>query len=183
METITPANVITKADGTPFDNTGQVLAMPTQERDFANIYLVQSGSDVVRYFFKNGLTNSDLTVWETEASSVGFSSYQAIFTQTGTSAPTVTVLNAAADNYLGAITWAYIGPGTYDGTKTGAFTADKTFCPQSQTQCYNSTDDAMFVLSVARTGANVVRIFTGDDAVAPANGKLTNKFIEIRVFA
>ena len=52
--------------------------------------------------------------------------YKALFTQTGTSNPVVSVLNSSDSNYLGDITWTRSSEGLYIGTKTGAFTENKT---------------------------------------------------------
>jgi hypothetical protein len=49
--------------------------------------------------------------------------YTALLTQTGTSAPTATVL----ENTIGTITWTYTDYGFYTGTCTGCFTENKTF--------------------------------------------------------
>lgn len=57
---------------------------------------------------------------------VGYKSYAATITQTGTAAPVATVLNSGAYNYLGAITWARTSAGVYTATLTGKFTVGKT---------------------------------------------------------
>lgn len=44
---------------------------------------------------------------------VGYKEYVALLTQTGTSAPVATVLNATASNYLGNITWTRGTGGPY----------------------------------------------------------------------
>lgn len=50
--------------------------------------------------------------------------YRALLTQSGVNAPTASVL----ENTLGgAIVWARVGLGQYEGTLTGAFPASKTF--------------------------------------------------------
>ena len=57
------------------------------------------------------------------AGGASYDVYTAILTQTGTSAPTATVL----ENTLGGtVVWTYNAEGSYIGTLTGAFTADKT---------------------------------------------------------
>jgi hypothetical protein len=49
--------------------------------------------------------------------------YTALLTQTGTNAPVATVL----ENTIGNIVWSYDSAGTYFGTLSGAFTANKTW--------------------------------------------------------
>jgi hypothetical protein len=56
----------------------------------------------------------------------GYLEYEALLTQSGTSAPVAIVLNSTSSNYLGDITWSYFAQGMYLGTRTGAFTANKT---------------------------------------------------------
>jgi hypothetical protein len=51
--------------------------------------------------------------------------YTALLRQDGVSAPVPTIL----ENTLGNIVWSYTNVGTYKGTLTGAFLADKYFSP------------------------------------------------------
>lgn len=163
MADIIPVNVITKADGNPFDSTAQVLAIPTQERSFANIYLVQNGSSIDRYFFKDGLTNSDLELWQTSGGA--YSVYTAILSQSSTNNPTATVLNASDSNYLGAITWTRDAEGEYSGAKTGAFTAAKTmvFISQGNTagllRGFRVNNNAISITQVDTTDGTAVDVF------------------------
>jgi len=53
----------------------------------------------------------------------GVKRYVALLTQTGTDAPVATVLT---NTLSGPIVWTYNDVGSYTGTLTGAFTADKT---------------------------------------------------------
>lgn len=92
--------------------------------------------------------------------------YTALLTQTGTSAPTVTVL----ENTLGGNpTLNYIGVGNYGADLTGAFTASKTAVIVS-----NGTP---LVLSAYRLSNDRVIINCG-----AGNDRITNATIEIRVY-
>jgi hypothetical protein len=57
------------------------------------------------------------------AGGASYDVYTALLTQTGTSAPTATVL----ENTIGSITWGYIGAGNYSITFPSAIDFDKTF--------------------------------------------------------
>lgn len=50
---------------------------------------------------------------------VNYIEYVALISQSGTSAPTVNVLNSEADNYMGDFTWTYSSVGSFIGTTTG----------------------------------------------------------------
>ena len=93
-------------------------------------------------------------------------------TQSGTNAPTVTVL----ENTLpaGAIVWAYAAPGIYTGTLVGAFPAAKTIAGIKQ----NQVDRA---LVIARTSDDVLTIVTSDYSGTEQNGSMTAVGIEITV--
>jgi len=51
--------------------------------------------------------------------------YTALLRQDGVSAPVANIL----ENTIGNIVWSYTNVGTYKGTLTGAFLADKYFAP------------------------------------------------------
>ena len=102
--------------------------------------------------------------------------YTALITQSGTSAPTATVL----ENTLGGTpTWAYSSTGTFTLTLTGAFTNNKT-TPISEAVTANPAASPSYVRGV-RTNANVYTVTTGNGA-ALANGVLVSFLIEIRVY-
>jgi len=54
--------------------------------------------------------------------------HRALLTQTGTDAPTATVLQ---NTLCGDVVWARSAPGSYTGTLTGAFPLDKTLVTSS----------------------------------------------------
>ena len=96
--------------------------------------------------------------------------YTALISQADTDDPVPIVL----ENTLGgSITWSYDGTGSYIGTLTGAFTADKTAIifntPLGFTAAY-------------RSSINTFTILTYDDSFTLANDMLNNTFIEVRVY-
>ena len=100
--------------------------------------------------------------------------YTALLTQTGTAAPTATVL----ENTLGGtIVWSYSIAGEYIGTLTGAFLNNKTFLT-IKNNIHNTTVE--YTSSIGRIDNNKVVIGSKTDSVA-SDGTL-NASIEIRVY-
>jgi hypothetical protein len=96
--------------------------------------------------------------------------YVALMSQSGTSAPTATVL----ENTLGgSVTFNYIGVGDYTITTSGLFTADKT-APIAA--CVDR-----FVTGVSWIDSSTIQLRTSN-AGSMANGFLTRTMIEIRVY-
>jgi len=101
--------------------------------------------------------------------------YTALISQTGTGAPTVTVLGS---NTVGTIVWTRSTSGFYFGTLSGAFPAGKTFftiTPSSSSASY-----AMF-----RNTDNQIVIRTQDNSTVPftdADDKLFSNSIRIEVY-
>jgi len=98
-------------------------------------------------------------VWSLVASSapagnVAVKTYRALVSQSGTAAPTATVL----ENSLGGtVVWARGSAGTYTGTLTGAFTSAKTFIMQPGE---TGTIAAIKNVIAVRTNANVITVTT-----------------------
>lgn len=100
--------------------------------------------------------------------------YTALLTQSGTSAPTAIVL----ENTLGGtVVWTYSAVGSYTGTLTGEFTANKTTALVQNGQ-YNGVDAISRVLTV-----DTVRVMTVNSSgtLTDSNG-LQNSMFEIRVY-
>ncbi len=122
------------------NGTGAVLigGNDTQPSELRFMELLSNGSSYVGFKAPMDITTSRIytlptadgtngQVLQTNGSGTlswfGAKKYVALLTQTGTNAPTATVL----DNTLGGtLVWSYDGVGTYIGTLTGAFTLDKT---------------------------------------------------------
>ncbi len=100
--------------------------------------------------------------------------YVALLTQTGTSAPTATVL----ENTLGGtVVWSYTSVGNYTGTLSGAFTVSKTGVTIGN-GFYNGNHAI-----VRPNGINDVRVMTVNTAGAFVDGSaLNDSMIEIRVY-
>lgn len=97
--------------------------------------------------------------------------YRALLTQTGTSAPTATVL----ENTLGGtVVWTREGNGDYDGTLSGAFTANKTMCFAGHS-LFNA------IVAVVRADANTINVTTSGEFVQ-VDEILSGTSIEILVY-
>jgi hypothetical protein len=102
----------------------------------------------------------------------GAKKYVALLTQTGTSAPTATVL----DNTLGGtLVWSYDGVGSYIGTLTGAFTSNKTAVLISGV--YKGS-----VSGLRKTDNTVQITTTATSTNTEANALLDSTTIEIKVY-
>lgn len=99
--------------------------------------------------------------------------YTALFSQAGTSAPTVTVVGS---NEIGTIVWTYSGVGLYTGTLSGAFPAAKTW-GIFQGEFFNFGVGG----EIIRGSDNAILINTYDTSFVAANG-LTTGYFEIRVY-
>jgi len=98
---------------------------------------------------------------------LGYKSYIALITQSGTDAPTAIVLN----NTLGDVTFAYFSTGVYKiESISDLFTLDKTFLNIANSNTIN------------RTGLTGLVINSYNAAGTLANGLLNNTSIEIRVY-
>jgi hypothetical protein len=105
--------------------------------------------------------------------------YSALLSQSGTDAPTATVL----ENTIGDIVWSRTGVGDYKGTLADAFTANKTWIQLA----------TIFGISaIYRNDANEIEIFTEGQVVTSgspdvysfpaADAQLYETAIEIRVY-
>jgi len=97
--------------------------------------------------------------------------YTALLSQSGTSAPTATVL----ENTLGGtIVWTRVNPGIYSGTLTGAFTTDKTILLNN--------NPVGGVFTNIFSSVNTITIQTRNYSNAQTDDGLSNTSIEIRVY-
>lgn len=108
------------------------------------------------------------------ASGVSYKKYVALISQTGTSNPTVTVLE---NTLSGAISWARTATGTYVGTLTGEFGVSQTWCNSS----VSDQSGTASVVTLSRTNDNAVTLRTLDNTFA-VQDVFTNLSIEIRVY-
>ncbi len=101
--------------------------------------------------------------------------YKALLTQTGTTAPSASVLN----DTLGSGTWSYQDIGVYYYTKTDAFSATtkvEAYIPGMQVLAYTMSNPAFNVLSVTRLDNNTIEVRTGALENEPATD---NKLAEL----
>jgi hypothetical protein len=101
--------------------------------------------------------------------------YTALLTQSGTAAPTAQVLGI---NTLGTITWTRSAIGTYVGTLTGAFTANRTW---SVVGWSDESGGAGVVFQLKRTSVNTVQLLVSPDGVSATDG-FTNLSVKIEVY-
>ena len=114
------------------------------------------------------------TLKEFKAKLLGYRTYTAIISQSGTSDPVAIVL----ENNLGQdIVWTRLNTGFYKGSSTGLFTNSKTTINSSQTD-----DNNLGITATYYTNLNDVYIVTYDYTGAPLDGVLAKSFVEIRVY-
>lgn len=104
-----------------------------------------------------------------------YTKYVCNVNQTGTAAPTVTIL----ENTIGNIVWTRNAVGDYRGTLSGAFpTISKVWFSKPNTQ-FDASNYGAFL---SRISANVVQLLTTDyDQITPVDGAYSTSF-EIRVY-
>lgn len=101
--------------------------------------------------------------------------YTALLTQSGTAAPTDTVL----ENTLGGtVVWSRTSAGSYLGTLTGVFTASKTFCTATLGTYLSGGSNS---IALTKNSVNDVFLFTNRGTVG-TDAILNNASIEIRVY-
>jgi hypothetical protein len=105
-------------------------------------------------------------------STAGYKVYRANLTQTGTSAPTETILE---NTLSGRPTFAYVGPGDYTITLTGEWTASKTFI------LINNYPEGGIV-RIQRTNSNEISLETFNTSFVSTNSVLQDTSIEIKVY-
>lgn len=103
--------------------------------------------------------------------------YTALITQSGTSAPSVSILESVIQ---GEIVWTYNSVGSYYGTLAGLFTDNTKVFISPQIGVIN-TGDFSNIYSLGISTANRVELQTLVSSVN-ANGVLSNTAIEIRVY-
>lgn len=115
---------------------------------------------------------------------LGYKSYTALLTQSGTSAPTVT--NEKSDFGVGAIVWSRVGVGNYRATSAGLFTALKTEVYISQENQSSTGFNMAYPLDPLVDGnfdPNLVAVQTKTtDLTTGQDSKLYYTAIEIRVY-
>lgn len=119
----------------------------------------------------------DGTRW-VEAAHPLYKVYTALLTQSGTSAPTATVL----ENTLGGtVVWSYNSAGDYTATLSGAFTSNKTWLMCNAGQTVDTYAGNFVIAELNLIDVNSVRVITSTGG-SGADDELLNTSIEIRVY-
>jgi hypothetical protein len=124
---------------------------------------------------ESGMVINNLTVTGTINGDVvvPYKKYVATISQTGTSDPTVTVL----ENTIGDIVWTRVGLGLYSGDLLGAFlNQDKVYLS------LNNTLASVFITEFLWGTIDNVRINTYDLTATSIDGAMSYNTIEIRVY-
>jgi hypothetical protein len=124
----------------------------------------------------DGMVVSNLTVTDTINGEVvvRYKKYIALMSQSGTSAPTVTVL----ENSIGDIVWTRASTGLYRGTLIGAFPLNKTYSMISVTL----TDGIVNVYRFSDDNIRVATTNLQNPTASYHDNHLLNNTIEIRVY-
>ena len=171
-------NVIQSGDGIIVTGNDNFIGIGSKNVSITS----SSGVNVLGGVSNVSVTNSSgITISESNVTydngiktlnSVSYKKYVALLNQTGTAAPTATIL----DNTLSeTITWSRSATGEYEGTLTGEFTDNKTFVLITITQSGQ--------VLAARKNNNIVQVYTFTDLGVAIDGYLTNASIEIRVYS
>lgn len=98
--------------------------------------------------------------------------YRGVISQSGTSAPTVTIF----DNTIGSIVWARLDQGRYRGTLSGAFPANATYAILSVTSVDTN-------VAIYRENNNIIRVETKNSStLAWVDGALSEAAILIQTY-
>jgi len=104
--------------------------------------------------------------------------YSALLSQSGTNAPTVTVLqNTLGDTPI----WTRLTTGVYIGAFTNSYLASKTYLIVGSTTASYAASDAKIGFSGASSGSNTIGVYTNANGTQ-VDGVLENTSIEIRVY-
>lgn len=124
-----------------------------------------------------GVDNTDAA--NPEVSARPYNVYSAFITQSGTDAPMATILE---NTFSGDIVWTYNDVGSYTGTLSGAFAANKTLSNYSMLTPYINGGDALVYATIARNNVNEVSFLVLDATLSPSEANVNEMFLEIRVY-
>lgn len=154
-----------------------ILSMPTRSysqahsikidaaQDKDSLYIMMSDTVYSKYRHGKGKW---INVVQDRNHFTGYKEYTAYYTQSSTTAPTVTV----TENTLnGTVVWAYTSPGTYTGTLSGAFPAAKIIGNSGFIDVVASGDNTYSLQS--GTDNTIVLKTYSDAGITLANGMLT----------
>jgi hypothetical protein len=155
---------------------GNVLIGTTTDSGYK---LDVNGNVKATSFIKSGGTSSQFLMADGSISTgtAAYKVYTALLTQTGTNAPTATVL----ENTLGGtVVWTRSGVGAYIGTLSNAFTSEKTavFCTKD-TGSPTGTGGVMMRGYSSSTSNVLITVVTSSGGI---DGQIANSSVEIRVY-
>jgi hypothetical protein len=136
-------------------------------------------SSLIDLVEKKDYINNEKTEYYSLDDIRGYKVYTALLSQSGTDAPTATVL----ENTIGNIVWSRVGEGLYRATLTGAFIEDKTTMSIGITSIGYSDMGQPFLVNGEDFQPNFLVISTQNTiASLLADGFLGKTPIEIRVY-
>ena len=126
------------------------------------------------------VVQSGITVQTTISKLKTYKVYAALFTQVGTSAPTVTVL----ENSIGTITLSYGAEGRYYLNSAALFTGTVPLIvrPMGHEGEINLDEAWGSYYGVKKNSSSEIVIETGEPGTGRMDDKLFNQFIEVRMY-
>ena len=126
------------------------------------------------------VVQSGITVQTTATKIKGYKVYAALFTQVGTDAPTVTVL----ENTIGTITLSYGATGRYYLNSSALFTGTVPLIvrPMGFEGEINLDEVWSTYYGVKKIDSSQIVIETGEPGAGRMDEKLFNQFIEVRMY-
>jgi len=108
--------------------------------------------------------------------------YTALLTQSGTNAPTATIL----ENTIGTVTFTYLSTGNYRITTPGGFIKAKTWLTPVNASAFDQNTNSNLVFSMMDDGSTYNELILGTETgwldLNHSNGLLDSFPIEIRVY-
>ncbi len=141
-----------------------------------------SGGNLIWPYGDVSITNGDLNV--SGAITSGVKKYVALLSQSGTDAPTATIM----ENSIGALVWSRLEAGFYRATLSGAFTTDNTFVEVSSIDRMDFSPPStfthnLFFVSLKSIGPNDVDVVVFDTSGVMVDPGVINTIpIEIFVY-
>jgi hypothetical protein len=145
--------------------TDKLRVLGTSIKDFKITDVYKKINEIIDYLNGTGTSGDG-----------SYKTYVALLTQSGTSAPTATVLQ----NTLGVTpTLSYVGVGTYRITATGIGSETRSFYGLSGN--FTGALTGALDIVIYRVSDNVLEIYTADGG-SGQNGVLLNTSLEIRLY-
>lgn len=136
-----------------------------------------SGKEVVNitYLHPNGAVNNG--EYCTTADLIGTKKYRALLTQSGTTAPSATILMNTIDPTSPPV-WSYSTVGVYLLTYANGFTSGKTI-PYNES--FLDVDGNKYKMEWVNVNTMKLTTYLATDTETPANGVLTSQYVNIEI--